>query len=196
MQTTIKDRVKASIRASQNQVFLRKDFEHLGTYRQVSRALSDLQGERTLVRAGYGVYMRPIEADTKQVVNSVRARLGSRRVKRHIVVNGTTVLVGERSQNVRNTHDELDDKKLRMARLIVRQFSIATIRERCLANLRRWNENGVWVSAHDEWRTILERGSDEEVIAAMTGTDQRANRLRQTPPYSGLIERSALEVMH
>lgn len=196
MQTTIKDRVKASIRASQSQVFLRKDFEHLGTYRQVSRALTELQGESVVKRAGYGVYVRPTVTDPKEVVTSVRSRLGNRRVKRHISVNGTTVLVGMRSQNVRNTHEKLDDKKLHLARMVVRLVSMDKIRKKSLDNLRRWNENGVWVSAHDEWRTLLEQGSDEEVIAVMTGTDQRSNRLRQSPPYSGLIDRSVLETIH
>jgi hypothetical protein len=31
-------------------------------------------------------------------------------------------------------------------------------------------------------------GTDEQVRAIMTGADQKANRLRQSPPYVGLIK--------
>ena len=47
---------------------------------------------------------------------------------------------------------------------------------------------GTWVSAHDEWRALMEHGTEEEIIAVMTRTDERCNRLRQSPPYVGLVE--------
>lgn len=60
MRYTVKDKLKAKVRASKAPVFLRADFAHLGHGRQVSRALTELERERVLVRAGYGVYTRPV----------------------------------------------------------------------------------------------------------------------------------------
>lgn len=86
-----------------------------------------------------------------------------------------------------NRQEKLDRLKLLAAQVIVEEIDMAAIRARSLANLDRWNANGTWVSAHDEWRTLMTAGSDEAIIAAMTGLDQNANRLRQSPPYAGLI---------
>jgi hypothetical protein len=58
-----------------------------------------------------------------------------------------------------------------------------------VSNLDRWNANGVWVSAQDEWRTSKACGTDAEVIAAMTGLDKNSHRLPQSSPYTGLILR-------
>lgn len=55
---TVKDRITASLRASRESVFLRKEFDRFGDYRQVSRALATLTQEGTIVRMGYGVYSR------------------------------------------------------------------------------------------------------------------------------------------
>jgi hypothetical protein len=55
---TVKERIRSSVRASSSVVFLRGDFARFGDYRQVSRALSELQGAGDLVRVGYGVYAR------------------------------------------------------------------------------------------------------------------------------------------
>lgn len=191
MSQTLKERLKKSIAASSKDVFLRSDFDHLGNYRHLSRALRDLAGEQVLVRAGYGVYRRPPVA-IEQVIGAVRTRLG-RRVRRHVEVDGSTVLVGSVAKKCRNAQDDLDGRKLRMAQAILRECTLADIRKRSLDNLRRWNELGVWVSAHDEWRQLFESGTDEEVIAVMTGTDQKSNRLRQSAPYTGLLDWEKLE---
>jgi len=63
------------------------------------------------------------------------------------------------------------------------------IRAHSLANLHRWREAGAWVSAYDEWADILRSGDDGALFAAMLGRDERANRLRQSPPYVGLLPR-------
>jgi hypothetical protein len=48
-----------------------------------------------------------------------------------------------------------------------------------------WRTQGTWCSAYGEWEALMRNGSDQEVIAAMTGPDENANRLRQSPPYAG-----------
>lgn len=55
---TIIERISASIRTSPAMVFLRKEFDGFGHYRQVSRAVKDLVGSGELVRVGYGIYAK------------------------------------------------------------------------------------------------------------------------------------------
>lgn len=58
MPTTVKERIAADLKASKDGVFLRKEFDRFGDYRQVSRALSELVNDGLIVRVGYGVYAR------------------------------------------------------------------------------------------------------------------------------------------
>lgn len=88
----------------------------------------------------------------------------------------------------RNTHDVLDEHKRKLAAAVATQFSANAIRAHSLANLHRWRKAGAWVSAYDEWADIL-RGDDGALFAAMLSRDERANRLRQSPPYVGLLPR-------
>jgi len=89
--------------------------------------------------------------------------------------------------SLRNAHEYLDYQKLLVARAVLESVDVPTIRHKSISNLDRWNAQGTWCSAHDEWREIMTSGSDADVFAAMTGLDERANRLRQSPPYVGLI---------
>jgi hypothetical protein len=52
------------------------------------------------------------------------------------------------------------------------------------------------VSAYDEWKEILEHEGDGELFVAMLGTDERANRLRQSPPYVGLLPREQVQALN
>lgn len=87
------------------------------------------------------------------------------------------------------SHEALDEHKRRLAAAIAARFPPQHIRAHSLANLHRWQAGGSWVSAYDEWREILAHGGDGELFAAMLGRDERANRLRQSPPYIGLLPR-------
>lgn len=78
---------------------------------------------------------------------------------------------------------------------MIQSCTVDEIRRKSLANIERWNSKGTWVSAHDEWRLLMERGTDQEIIAVMTGTDERCNRLRQSPPYVGLVEPVAMNAI-
>jgi hypothetical protein len=79
--------------------------------------------------------------------------------------------------------------KRALAVAVVARCPANLIRGHSLANLHRWKKRGSWVSAYDEWREILECGSDGELFATMLGRDERSNRLRQSPPYVGLLPR-------
>jgi antitoxin component of MazEF toxin-antitoxin module len=85
--------------------------------------------------------------------------------------------------------DKLDELKRRLAAEVTARCTANEIRARSLANLHRWRESGAWVSAYDEWKAILEGGDDGLLFATMLGRDERSNRLRQSPPYMGLLPR-------
>lgn len=98
--------------------------------------------------------------------------------------------------NTRNKQDQLDEIKLQLAKFIIMNFSISTIREKGISNLNRWKSQDVWCSAYDEWCALLNTGSDEEIVTAMTARDQHSNRLRQSPPYVGLVPQETVRKFH
>jgi hypothetical protein len=55
---TVEERLERSLKRSGSNVFIRKDFEQLGGYDQVGRALRAAMKNGTLVKAGYGVYVK------------------------------------------------------------------------------------------------------------------------------------------
>lgn len=188
MHHSVKDRISAKLRASTAEVFLRADFAHLGHCRQVSRALNELEQEQVLSRAGYGVYTRPKAAvPIDRLVSSVKAMLG-KRINRTVTFGDTTIQLGVRSKGRRNAQTRLDVLKLDSARALLESVDMDPLRRHSLANLARWKRSGSWCSAFDEWEELMARGSDAEVAAAMTGTDENANRLRQSAPYVGLLK--------
>jgi antitoxin component of MazEF toxin-antitoxin module len=85
--------------------------------------------------------------------------------------------------------DALDELKRALAVAVVARCPANLIRAHSLANLHRWKSIGSWVSAYDEWQGILECENDGALFAAMLGRDEHANRLRQSPPYVGLLPR-------
>ncbi|WP_304796011.1 hypothetical protein [Lacisediminimonas sp.] len=185
--------MKASIRRSPKRVFLRADLSLGGQPRQVSRVLRELEAEHVLNRAGQGVYLRAAEsAPVEELLAEVKTRLG-KRVNRLVTLGNITIQVGVTAASNRNAQAELDVFKLRLAQKVIEKIDIKTIRRCGLENLARWKQNDVWCSAYDEWRSLLEAGSDEEIIVAMTGEDEDSNRLRQSPPYVGLLDRRLVE---
>jgi antitoxin component of MazEF toxin-antitoxin module len=92
-----------------------------------------------------------------------------------------------------SSQDALDELKRKLAAAVTARCSAREIRAHGLANLHRWKSHGSWVSAYDEWQRILEAGDDGELFAAMLGRDERSNRLRQSPPYVGLLPRDEVK---
>ena len=86
-------------------------------------------------------------------------------------------------------HGELDEHKRTLALEVVRRFTPVQIRAQILANLHRWKQHGVWVSAFDEWQDVARSNDDGALYAAMLGRDEQAVRLRQSAPYAGLLAR-------
>ena len=90
------------------------------------------------------------------------------------------------------SHEQLDELRRKMALAIIGQFTPAQVRAQVLANLHRWERQGVWVSAFEEWREIASGNDDAELFAAMLGRDDNAVRLRQSAPYAGLLSPNAV----
>ncbi len=60
--------------------------------------------------------------------------------------------------------------------------------EKSLSNLKRWKANDVWCSAYSEWLEMMESGDSVVIRDAMIGDLERSTRLRQSPPYVGLLK--------
>ena len=85
--------------------------------------------------------------------------------------------------------EQLDEHKRRLAAAVVSRFTAQHIRAHGLGNLHRWKANGVWNSAYDQWKRLLEREDDGELFALRLGRDERSNQMRQSPPYVGMLSR-------
>ena len=89
-------------------------------------------------------------------------------------------------------HGQLDELKRTMALEVVRRFDASQIRAQILANLHRWRAKGTWVSAYGEWERIAQSKDDGALFAAMIGTDEEADRMRQSMPFVGLLPREVV----
>jgi antitoxin component of MazEF toxin-antitoxin module len=85
------------------------------------------------------------------------------------------------------SHAELDEHKRNLAAAVVARFSANHIRAQGLSNLHRWKRSGSWVPAYAEWEDILAKAPDGELFEVLLGRDDRSHRLRQSPPYVGLL---------
>jgi antitoxin component of MazEF toxin-antitoxin module len=94
------------------------------------------------------------------------------------------------------SHDVLDEHKRKLAAAVAAGFTAHHIRAQSLANLHRWKKSGAWVSAYSEWEKILKNADDGELFAVLLGRDERANRLRQSPPYIGLLPREEVRKLN
>lgn len=137
---TIRQRLKTLIEESSSEIFLRRDFAHLGSARQLSRALAMLQREEFIARAGHSLYLRSNSLSVETVLSAVRCRLGFR-TKRLITVSGLIIAMGEKTTSL-NQQTLLDAKKLASAAKVLRCCTVDQIRRKSLANIERWNNRG------------------------------------------------------
>ena len=82
---------------------------------------------------------------------------------------------------------DLDALKRALATAIVDSFPMDTIRQYSLANIERWNSQGVQSTIYEEWKMILLAETNEELRATITVESDRSVRLRQSPPFIGLL---------
>jgi hypothetical protein len=196
MRTTILDKVRERILASKEQVFLRRDFNPLGEYRQVSRALSRLQSEYVLIHAGHGVYATPkIARKPDLVVKCLSMKLGDR-ISRRLKLGGIRVHMSK-TITIESAQQRLDCIKLQMAQHVLARNSIKKIRISSLNTLRRWQSQGVWNQSCAEWENILLHGSDGEIRNILSLVcEEPYNRLRQSAPYVDLLEEDFVQGLY
>lgn len=96
----------------------------------------------------------------------------------------------------RRSHEALDELKRKLAAAVASQCTAQQIRAHSLGNLHRWKANGVWVSAYDEWKEILESEDNGTLFATMLGRDETSTRLRQSAPYVGLLPRDHVKELN
>ena len=94
------------------------------------------------------------------------------------------------------SHQKLDELRRSISLAIVRRFTPREIRAQILANLHRWERQGVWGAAYKEWRDIAEGKDDGELFAAMLGRDDDAVRLRQSAPFVGLLPKAEVRKLN
>jgi antitoxin component of MazEF toxin-antitoxin module len=94
------------------------------------------------------------------------------------------------------THQELDELRRALSLAVVRRCTPREIRAQILANLHRWEAQGVWVSAYDDWRRIAQGDDDGVLFAAMLGRGDDAIRLRQSMPYVGLLPQAEVRKLY
>lgn len=106
--------------------------------------------------------------------------------------NSTLPPNGKSAVEKRNSHLLLDDRKLWVAQAVLDAFDLKTIRAKSLSNLTRWRSKGTWGPVYDEWWEIMTSGLDAVLVRIMTSQDDESNRLRQSPPYTGLLSQETL----
>jgi hypothetical protein len=94
------------------------------------------------------------------------------------------------------SHQALDELKRSIGLAVLGHFTLPQIRAQMLANLHRWQAQGAWVSAYDEWRALAQQPDDGALYAAILGRDDNAVRLRQSLPYVGLLSQAEVAKLH
>ena len=96
------------------------------------------------------------------------------------------------AMTINNPHAKIDaenrDRDRRLAALIRRRPAVI---ELALRNLRDWAVRwGGLTPAWDEWAQLLRMLSPEQVADFLEGATPKANRLRQSSPFLGVLEES------
>jgi hypothetical protein len=96
----------------------------------------------------------------------------------------------------RSSHAKLDEHKRRIGELLLEHHTLGEIRTKSLENLKRWRAKGTWNGAYEDWKGIIEHGSNAQLVQTMTGRDEESNRLRQSMPYVGLLDRKLVRQLN
>ena len=141
-------------------------------------------------------YYPPMRLILRRIGTSVGVIVPKKTLQAWGVDEGDYLQLNERGirpiLNSDSSHEVLDELKRKLAAECVSLFSPNLIRAHSLGNLHRWRKNGVWGLVYSEWQNLLENADDGELFAAMLGRDEHSNRLRQSPPYVGLLPREVV----
>ena len=136
----------------------------------------------------------------RRIGNSIGVILPKATLDAWGVTEGDELELTERSLHPQRrggfSHQELDQLRLSISFAVVRNCAPREIRAKSLGNLHRWQQQGAWVSAFDEWREIVNSNDDGRLYAAMLGRDEDSTRLRQSMPYVGLLPQEELRKLY
>jgi antitoxin component of MazEF toxin-antitoxin module len=137
-----------------------------------------------------------MKLELRRIGNSLGIIVPKQALQNWDVGEGDYLELGERGirpiSKPGSSHEVLDELKRKLASEVVSRYTPNLIRGQCLANLSRWRRNGVWGPVYAEWQQILESASDGDLFVAMLGRNENSNRLRQSPPYVGLLPRDVV----
>lgn len=88
--------------------------------------------------------------------------------------------------SISNDHRRLDQRSLALHLAVAERIGRdSTIIDRALRNLARWETSapGPWIP---EWRILLQ-GPRNELLEFMVERSERADRLRQSSPFAGVL---------
>ena len=140
-------------------------------------------------------YNIPMKLELRRIGNSLGVIVPKESLRNWGVGEGDYLELGDRGirpASRAGSHEVLDELKRKIAFEVVSRFTPKLIRAQGLANLNRWKKSGVWGQTYVEWQELLESASDGELFAVMLGRDENSNRLRQSPPYVGLLPREVV----
>jgi len=95
--------------------------------------------------------------------------------------------------NLKNPHERIDRIDLAMDRLIAAKVRAAPhLIEIAKANLARWQaqNGGELAPAHREWELALRFLTSTELADFIESETPKANRLRQSSPFAGILTES------
>jgi antitoxin component of MazEF toxin-antitoxin module len=130
----------------------------------------------------------------RRIGNSLGVIVPREALRRWGVGEGDALELGEdsirRPRRPVNRQAELDLLKRSMAMEVVRGHKLSEIRKVSIQNMLRWKAAGSWNSAYEAWLQMMKHGTDAAVLEAMVGDSDRANELRQSMPFVGMIPES------
>jgi len=95
-----------------------------------------------------------------------------------------------------SSHSRLDEHKRRIGEHLLETHTLPQIRAKSLDNLQRWRANGVWNEVYADWMDLLRFGTELALVKTMTSRDDESNRLRQSMPYVGLLDRAIVRKLN
>lgn len=85
-------------------------------------------------------------------------------------------------------HDWIDERSHALAlRVADKLRGQPVLVEHALGNLNRWEQARGPRPAYAEWRRILTESSVDDIIALLSERSERADRLRQSTPFTGIL---------
>lgn len=104
--------------------------------------------------------------------------------------------MNDNGQTSERQHRKLDNLKHRLATEVWGRFSPEEIRRHSIENLTRWKSQGVWSLAYEEWMNIVVYCDDPVLEEALIGISENSNRLRQSAPYVGMLEKELVRAIN